>query len=187
MHFIRKSGNGQGVTTKEIPALEATHRTLFCKQGRIDISATKCAVIDYANSTLEKKEATGDIYIECKRGEKCFYTDGTKYYKSPCGCGYNAEGKGYCPVPNKYNEDDWFERVKIQAEQTNNKCHSINRFKCYLTDTIEEYKRTRTTATKTIEAHLFHNAPPCVYQVFGVYSYITYNLYILCVLIFILF
>ena len=137
--------NGQGVTTKAIPALEATHRTLFFKQGRIDMSGSKCAVIDYANSTLEKMEATGDIYVECKRGDKCFYTDGTKYYKSPCGCGYNAEGKGYCPVPNKYNENDWFERVKIQAEQTNNKCHSLNRFKCYLTDTVEEYKRTRTT------------------------------------------
>ena len=90
---------------------------------------------------MEKKEATGDIFVECKRGENCYYTDGTAYFKSHCDCGYNAEGKAYCPLPNKYNEEDWFERVKTQAEQTNNKCHSLNRFNCYLTHTLENYKK----------------------------------------------
>ena len=165
--------NGQGISSEEIPIEDSAIRTMFCKHGKTDKNVKTCAEIDYANETYDKSVLSEDHFVECKKNEVCYYFDGTTYYNASCGCGYNEEGKGYCPLPNKYYPENWSERVKFKAEMTNNKCHTLNRFNCYSKRTKEMYLMERRISSKTIEAHLFHNATDCAYTIFEGSSYIT--------------
>lgn len=48
-----------------------------------------------------EKNANSDGYIKCNKGDKCLYSNGIVEY---CGCGYNADGQGYCPLSQKYSK-----------------------------------------------------------------------------------
>ena len=162
----------QSISKEDIKNISNSYRSYFCELGKVDSNYSTCVVSDYANSTLEKFKQGNDIFVECKKNEKCYYYDNVTYYSTNCGCGYNSEGKGYCPLPNKYNQEDWKKRQLFRAELTNNKCHTLNRFECYLKNTYENFKMNRETRSKTIEAHFFHNAVPCVYGLFGKENYL---------------
>ena len=65
----------------------------FCKFGR----AHK-GVCDYLNTTdtVEKKSGL----VVCNPGQKCNYTSLAGAVELDCQCGYNADGKAYCPKGN---------------------------------------------------------------------------------------
>lgn len=50
----------------------------------------------------------------------------------------------------------------IQRENTDNQCHTLSRFKCYLNPITEEKMKLE---LKTTKAHLFYKAVPCAYKV----------------------
>jgi hypothetical protein len=147
--------------------MDVNDKSLFCELGQTDLNGTMCALIDYANETKLRANADNDYFVECSKGEKCFYYDGKNYYSQECGCGYNNKGIGYCPLPNNYKRNEWVNRVKILAELTANNCHTKSRFHCYLNNNWSKYKEIRSAIAKTTEAHLFHNAISCAYNIFS--------------------
>ena len=144
-------------------------RYYLCEYGKLDSTKTYCVTTDYDSDWFFNygKVLYDNKFIECKKDEYCYYTEGVGNFSLKCSCGYNEKGKGYCPIPININKYDWKKRIRILGEMTNNKCHSLNRFHCYLSDTYENYVISRNIALKTTDAHLFVNSPQCVFDMFG--------------------
>jgi hypothetical protein len=67
----------------------------LCEFGIADDKNNMCVKIIHADLKSPK-------YIECKIGEECKYKaiGSDRELTKPCECGYNSEGKGYCPLHN---------------------------------------------------------------------------------------
>jgi hypothetical protein len=79
-----------------------SHRNLACEFGTVSVSTngtTLCSRIDYDGTTAANVNADG--FVNCTWGSSCSYTDGANKFTYKCGCGYNADGMGYCPVSHK--------------------------------------------------------------------------------------
>lgn len=59
----------------------------------------------------KKKDVNG--FIKCDYNEDCFYDNGKETIKKKCGCGYNSEGQGYCPLPNDQRKKNGIKELKI--------------------------------------------------------------------------
>ncbi len=70
-------------------------KALLCEFENIGEN-DKCTQIAYAGETANNTNTDG--YVKCNWGSKCSYTDGNKEMTQDCGCGYNADGQGYCPI-----------------------------------------------------------------------------------------
>lgn len=103
--------------------------------------------------------------VECVPNSKEFncdiYFDGEVVENYECTCGYNKEGKSYCPVIN-YKNGKNFELFKIIEENLD--CHSLNRELCmFKTESVgREYVNALNTASFE---HLTYGAPSCYHQV----------------------
>lgn len=77
---------------------------LLCENGIIDEVTGQCATLWYKNSTPDKYG-----FVECKAGDNCYYTTGfytgsdNTTIKMKCECGYNENGKAYCPLAHNYS------------------------------------------------------------------------------------
>lgn len=66
----------------------------------------------------------------------------------------------------KLETSSWNSYFKeIGNTYTNKKCHSFNRFNCYSNDN-SALKSVRKYRYQTVDAHLYYDAPDCVYDVF---------------------
>lgn len=74
-----------------------SNKELACESTNLNFgNQTICVDIKYDNTTASKQDTNG--YVPCNWNEDCLYTDGIDKFSKKCGCGYNAEGQGYCPI-----------------------------------------------------------------------------------------
>jgi len=162
---------------------DSTGRVVLCETGQLDATDTVCASFNYTGTTASKVNKDG--FVECNRDDDCVYTDGHLFSNitAKCQCGYNADGKGYCPLPNGVNVKDWQNAVKNFGSKAKNKCHSVSRFDCYLAkkDTGLVGKE-KIDMKKTSQAHLYYNAVPCAADVLSS-SYISFSIAALIMII----
>merc|ERR1711976_184208 len=147
---------------------------LLCEYGNVDEKNNTCSQWDYAGQTANNTNADG--YVKCDWGSQCSYTDGSNMITQDCGCGYNADGQGYCPLAQTQSTQSWKNAVTTQAKGYNNKCHSMNRFTCYLkqetslTNDLHYYRH------RTVDAHLYYKAVSCAETVLAS-SYLKYSFF----------
>jgi hypothetical protein len=106
-----------------VPTGGANDRNAAC-ETRI-VSADTCV-------TLKNDKTGTDNLVECKMSEDCTYTPskGDKQTKK-CQCGFNADGKGYCPYETTdATKSIWGDVVSAQNSILNNNCHTKNRGSC---------------------------------------------------------
>ena len=162
-------------------------RDLLCSTGEMDWENGYCVETKYNEEWIkhDNKKIDAKGFITCDYNEDCSYDNGKKTFKKKCGCGYNSEGQGYCPLPNNQKKEKWNERIKNLANIAKNDCHSLSRFNCYLQNSLEDYKDKIKYDKDTINAHLFYNAIPCAEKMFSSNKYLKINFYILIILCFI--
>ena len=147
----------------------------FCKNG--EVINNKCVSYNDLDGTKLKDEE----YKKCDYNTYCEYKinglgEGRKKYVK-CGCGYNAEGQGYCPHFHDYSSNDWEEYRKIWKKKSDNKCHTESRFSCY---ELEEESELKSYKNKLENGHLFYNCVDCAKKVLkGDYIHINKLSYIL--------
>jgi hypothetical protein len=76
-------------------------KNLVCEFGTVATAANGtsiCSRIDYDGTTAAN---VVDGFSNCTWGSDCSYTDGINKFSYKCGCGYNADGIGYCPISHK--------------------------------------------------------------------------------------
>ena len=162
-------------------------RELLCTTGEMDHKNGYCTETKYNDDWIKenKKIIDDNGYIKCDYNEDCIYDNGKETIKKKCGCGYNNEGQGYCPLPSNYTKEKWNERIKNLANIAKNDCHSLSRFNCYLQNNLETYKKKIKYDKDTVNAHLFYNSISCAEKMFSSHKYITINFFLLFILYFI--
>lgn len=89
----------QGYNTSELGT------SLMCKTGQLSVSKTRCAEYIYDINHSEMTKINENNLIECKANSNCYYLDTYKVSLIlKCECGYNSDGKGYCPLPNSLSK-----------------------------------------------------------------------------------
>ena len=184
---ILKPGVLNSESTSPFPGND--RRELLCTTGEMDLDKNYCVENRYDDDWMMKnnKKKDDNGFIKCNYDEMCYYDNGKNKYGKKCGCGYNKEGQGYCPLASNINKDKWNERIKNIAIYAKNECHSLSRYDCYLQNSIDDYKNKKKYDKDTIQAHLFYNSIPCAEKIFSWNNNIKVNfyfLYALCILFF---
>lgn len=98
--------------------------------------------------------------------KQCLYQTIIKDYtvSKKSRCGYNAKGFAYCPLGQNTDRDIWRKYYKSKARKYNNKCHTLSRFNCYLSDShaltdIAFYSH------YLDKGHYYHDAVDCAIDV----------------------
>ena len=160
-------------------------RNYLCETGELNedngVPGNYCVSYNYdskwLNETKKKDDKNG--YITCNFGEECVYNSGRNKITKYCGCGYNSNGQGYCPLPSAKNIKAWKERIQFIGDSANNNCHTLSRFDCYENNNYDFYVKERTHESKTTEAHLFYNSIDCSFKMFVHQKNLEINIYIL--------
>ena len=76
--------------------------------------------------------------------------------------------------------------MQLLAEMTNNECHTLSRFDCYLQKTPEMQHQIKSISAETVEANLFYKAEPCAFAIISEGEYFKISR-IIVISIFILF
>ena len=133
----------------------------YCEYGLVE--SGRCAAFGYSNPFYNKNQ----MKVECKNGEVCDYEFYPLYLGSfslPCKCGYNEEGKGYCPIPHSVENEQWVKMMNIKRLLVDNECHSKSRYNCYLND--KELKKVNRHAIDDLEkGNVFYKAVGCAKKV----------------------
>lgn len=157
-------------------------RYYLCNTGELDgddsTTGNYCVKTKYSDEWIKsnKKVADSNGFIKCEYQEKCIYDNGRRTIVKDCGCGYNAEGQGYCPLPSSLRMDEWNNRIKNIANSANNNCHTLSRFNCYLQNKIKDFFRQKDNDKNTINAHLFYNSISCAENMFALQRYLNINI-----------
>jgi hypothetical protein len=90
--------NGEEVSKNTVGTFNVNlNKELACESTTLNVgNQTICVQFNYENTTASKQDSNG--YVPCNWNEDCQYTDGIDKFSKKCGCGYNAEGQGYCPI-----------------------------------------------------------------------------------------
>lgn len=171
------------INTKELaPFPGEEKRNYLCNTGELNNGndGDYCVENNYDEEWIKKnnKKIDDNGFIKCNYGESCFYDNGMNTLEKKCGCGYNSKGQGYCPLPSGRKLDQWEKRMKYIGETSDNKCHSLSRFSCYLQNGYNDYTKKRKYDKDTIEAHLFYDAVPCAEKMFVSGNYLKVNIII---------
>jgi hypothetical protein len=135
----------------EIDKEDPDFNEVKCKLG--SVSNGKCA------SLVQEEAGDKDGFVECKYGETCKYKFGDDEKNKPCACGYNADGKGYCPLGTNKREELLTKAYGKLASLFKNTCHTLRRSFCY-----EKASTAQGFALDFVnfdKAHLLHNAVSC--------------------------
>lgn len=157
-------------------------RYYLCNTGELDgddgMTGNFCVKSKYSEVWIKsnKKIIDDNGFIKCEYNEDCFYDNGRRTIKKKCGCGYNSDGQGYCPLPASMRFEEWNNRIKYFVDLANNKCHTLSRFNCYIQNTLEDFINKKKYDKETIEAHLFYNAVPCAEKMFAFQIYLKCNI-----------
>ena len=153
-------------------------RHYLCNTGELDgddgTTGNFCVKSKYSEDWIKKYNKTKDKkgFIKCEYKESCFYDNGKRTIEKKCGCGYNSDGQGYCPLPSSLRIDEWNERIKFIADFANNNCHTLSRFNCYEQNSMKDFIKIKQHDKKTIDAHLFYKAVPCAEKMFSSGNYL---------------
>ena len=74
-------------------------KDLVCEFQSLSQNRSLCVRVDYRDDTLNRADDSG--FTTCEYNSDCLYTDGYTNFTNKCGCGYNANGQGYCPISHK--------------------------------------------------------------------------------------
>jgi hypothetical protein len=102
----------------------------------VDFHEFKCKLshygLDFKCVSLVQEEAGDkDGFVECKYGETCKYKIGGSESTKPCDCGFNSDGKGYCPLGFNKRKELLTKAYAKKASLFKNTCHSVSRAFCY--------------------------------------------------------
>jgi len=134
-----------------------------CAFGSYDSVKNVCTQPDYKDNTQIDKNG----FVNCTYQSPCSYDDGSQ---QECGCGYNLDGQGYCPLSKKQGGAAWTSYYTARAKLFNNKCHTLHRNyeQCYVygDGTVAIQKNSDVKAllalrAKTEVAHIYNFAAPC--------------------------
>ena len=164
---------------KQTPKNEK-NREKYCKYNQIDGSGICIKIVD-------QNKTSDDEYRVCDRDMKCLYnalpiTSGT--ISKECGCGYNKNGTGYCPKFHDYFEKDWEDYFTYLKKSYDNKCHTLNRYNCFLSNSYDE--KIKKLKNKLIDGHLFFKAEKCAEKVLNENFLKINNLLFLLIIAFII-
>lgn len=133
----------------------------YCEYGQV--YDNKCVELNGNNAKEEE-------FVQCNYGDNCEYsvigsnsTEITKISKK-CECGFNDKGQGYCPKFHDYKTKEWQKYYSAIRDKADNKCHTKNRFNCYIKDDGNQNKISE-IKNKVINAHLFYGAVECAESV----------------------
>lgn len=154
---------------------------LLCTTGEMDWVLGYCVETKYNEIWIKNfnKKVDNNGFIACDYNEDCHYDNGKRTFTKKCGCGYNKDGQGYCPLPTNQRKEKWNERIKNIANIAKNDCHSLSRYNCYLKNTLEDINSKKKYDSETINAHLFYNAVPCAEKMFSEYKYNKVNFFLI--------
>lgn len=146
----------------------------LCEYGYIDYSANECSKISYFKTDdkiFNEEKMKNANYIKDVNLFKCNLGDTCQYFRNNnsekfnyCICGYNKEGQGYCPYSHddEYNWKRYFTQVRVNR---NNKCHTLNRFKCkYVPKKFRDLEKSYKLKTELLP--LTYGAEKCVIEEF---------------------
>ena len=148
-------------------------RYYLCYTGELDgddgTTGDYCVQTNYSDIMFKNnnKKIDENGFVKCDYNETCIYDNGKRTIMKSCGCGYNKEGQGYCPLPSVYRMSDWNNRMKYIGETANNNCHSLSRFNCYLQNSSSYFYNKRMFDKYTVNAHLFYKAEICAENIFA--------------------
>ena len=157
-------------------------RYYLCNTGELDgddgITGNYCVKSKYSDIWINEynKKVDGNGFIKCEYNEICFYDNGKKTIAKKCGCGYNSDGQGYCPLPSSLRMDEWNNKIQYIANLANNNCHTLSRFNCYTQNSLEIFINKKQYDKKTVDAHLFYNAVPCAEKMFAFNIYLEFHI-----------
>ena len=163
-----------GLSEGKIPPKNEKNREKYCKYNIINSDGVCIKLIDQV-------KGRDDEYIKCDRNGECVYSIIPYSYglfKKNCECGYNNIGQGYCPKFHDYFENDWNNYFEYLKSKYDNKCHTENRYNCYLKSSKDDL--IKKLNNKLNNGHLFYNSEPCMEKVLN-----SINLKINNILIFI--
>ncbi len=120
---------------------------------------------------------SGLIPCDPEQANSCSYS--LKYsgasLKIDCGCSKNEKGTSFCPKDNSgssnliiiYLDAQAFDNVYYYfLKYMDNKCHTLSRFTCYLSNENESLMNNLKWAeAKSYFAHVYFNAPTCVLNI----------------------
>lgn len=175
--------DGEKINTTLISADFGDNYEKLCETFEYDQETSKCYSYRYANDTKMKIDEDGFVECEINKGNECAYRNSLgKDFKRDCECGFNAEGKGYCPVDfNAKTQnivDDVVEKLRMIL---NGKCHTLNRYQCDIDSSgYRSYLKSQEDFKK---AHLFHKSVSCAKDVLSG-KFIEFSLITLLILSF---
>ena len=74
--------------------------------------------------------------------------------------------------------------MQLLAEMTNNECHTLSRFDCYLKKTPEIQHQIKSISAETVEANLFYKSVPCAFAIISQGEYYKISrIIIICIFI----
>ena len=158
-------------------------RHYLCYTGELDgddsTTGKFCVKNKYSEGWIQNSSKTIDKkgFIKCEYKESCFYDNGRRTIKKKCGCGYNSDGQGYCPLPSSLRIDKWNERIQFIADFANNNCHTLSRFNCYEKNSMKDFIKIKQYDKKTIDAHLFYKAISCAEKMFSLGNYLNSKIF----------
>lgn len=144
--------NGSDVSD---PKMDVQDLTMCCKSAFVDRNSV-CAELEYDD------EPTSEGVVECELGDICNYKGSNGVdHQLQCQCGYNAEGKGYCPYDHKHNRQLWEGHVERMKSALDNHCHTNQRFTCRGYDFFDKVKKASYNELNVS----FHNSLACASEV----------------------
>jgi len=131
---------------------------------------TLCNARTYA-STTPKPDGTSHL-VACESGNTttCSYNNTDKTITTrTCECGYGPNQKAWCPAAHSETSVKFENYYKSVRDTFDNKCHTLKRTKCDLTDsdTTKRVKAVAENKLDTEDLHLFYGAEPCVKALLG--------------------
>lgn len=141
----------------------------YCKYGTADYSKNICYEIHSESGSNQGSK--GFEYQNCTYGTQCTYhrsDDKTKKIYKQCECGFNSEGKAYCPLAHDQDKEIWEKYFKALARKFNNNCHTLSRYNCF---TSNEYAVNDISFYSHYleKGHLFYKAVKCAIKVLNAY------------------
>ena len=151
----------------------------LCEMEKINKGTNQCAELSYYDVSEERLK---DGFVECEPGQLCNYTTGfydkngkLEVETALCTCGYNDNGKAYCPLPQTQNTKDWKKYYSAKNKLLDNDCHTLRRKDCSDEISAKQMDELYYYERKTIKAHLFKDASDCVIEILNT-NYLKFNI-----------
>jgi hypothetical protein len=136
--------------------------------------------------TTKVQSVNGDKngFVSCDHGDTCYYDDpvANTTLSQECVCGYNADGKGWCPVGYNKRSDKYTNLYTKKAASFSADCHTLSRAACYKLD--DDKKKEITSLGRALQnEHVYYGAVDCAAVVFGAGSFASFSMMMFLLLV----